>query len=160
MSANQMITQADMDTRLRDWGDGLVRIAKVHADGGDANAVATAFIKDLYAHDMGEVLFKPTLTSEVYFRLDFEGALSYFVAGNAKYPEDGGFGLKPWTAADFDNAGYLPGEESGTVMGNKVLKDSSGATTIANYSMVFRRDSTGKLRIVLHHSSLPYAAAA
>ena len=49
----------------------------------------------MYAYDNSEVLFKPTLASKKMFRSNLEGVVSYFVAGNDKYPEDNGFATGP-----------------------------------------------------------------
>ena len=79
------------------WGEGIVKIGKVFLDKGDYKAAAEEHINEFYNYQEGTVLFKPTLTSEKQFRLDFEGALSYFVGGNKNYPEDHGFAIKPWS---------------------------------------------------------------
>ncbi|MEL7338723.1 MAG: phosphoribosyl-AMP cyclohydrolase, partial [Planctomycetota bacterium] len=61
------------------WGLGIVKIGKVFLDKGDYRAAAEAHINEFYNYQSGTVLFKPTLASQRQFRLDFEGALSYFV---------------------------------------------------------------------------------
>jgi len=46
------------------------------------------------------------------------------------------------------------------VMGNKLLQTPSNDIVKANFTMGFFRDpTTGKLKINLHHSSLPYVPA-
>ena len=70
------------------WGDGIVRIAAAHAEGGDYEKVAREHIETLYAYGLSPVLFKPTLAKDVQFRSTFEEALSYFVATNNACPED------------------------------------------------------------------------
>ena len=87
------------------WGNGIVHIGKVFQDGGDYSAAAKEHIEKFYNYEAGEVLFKPTLTSQKQFRTDFEGALSYFVGGNDNYPEDGGFAIKPWSDVRWENIG-------------------------------------------------------
>ena len=61
----------------------------------------------MYAYDNSEVLFKPTLASKKMFRSNLEGAVSYFVAGNDKYPEDNGFATGPWADLEFENQAIL-----------------------------------------------------
>jgi len=165
MRSNQIATEAGMVTRaevlaaLDSWGDGLVRIANTFAQKGDHVGVAKAAIDNSYAYDAGEVLFKPTLASKVMFRKTFDSALSYFIGGNASYAEDKGFALNPWIKVEFDLAGIILGENHAITMGNKLLTDKTGKVTIANFTMCFTKDKNGKLKINLHHSSLPYNPA-
>jgi hypothetical protein len=42
-------------------------------------------------------------------------------------------------------------------MGNVMLTDSTGKVTTVDKTWGFKKDNQGKLRIVLHHSSLPFA---
>ena len=44
-------------------------------------------------------------------------------------------------------------------MGNVMLTDKKGQVTQVDKTWGFIKDNQGKLRIVLHHSSLPYAPA-
>ena len=81
MIAENSITEAQIA-----WGEGIVKIGKVFSENGDYKAAAEEHINEFYNYQEGSVLFKPTLTSEKQFRLDFEGALSYFVGGNESYP--------------------------------------------------------------------------
>ena len=100
MIADHLILEAQ-----KAWGEGIVKIGKVFLDQGDYKAAAEEHINEFYNYDEGAVLFKPTLTSQKQFRLDFEGALSYFVGGNSNYPEDHGFAIKPWSNVQWENIG-------------------------------------------------------
>jgi hypothetical protein len=117
-----------------------------------------AVIRNSYAYHKEEVLFKPTLASKVMFRKTFNSALSYFIGNDNQFPEDKGFALNPWAHVDFDIAGIKTGSNHALVMGNKLLTDKTGKTTIANFTMGFIKDEDGSLKINLHHSSLPYQA--
>ncbi|MEM1372674.1 MAG: phosphoribosyl-AMP cyclohydrolase, partial [Pseudomonadota bacterium] len=80
---------ADRVTELKKaWGEGIVKIGKVHTDGGDVKAAAKAHIEKFYAYGQEKVLFKPTLASADQFRGTFDEAMSYFIGGIN--PEDGG----------------------------------------------------------------------
>ncbi len=152
------ITESEVRQALADWGNGLVSVAQ--AAPADRPAVATNVINAAYNYEDGIVLFKPTLAAVAPFRTTFEGALSYFVGGNAAFTEDGsGFAAKGWTGVDFEVDGRIfPGEQA-LVMGNKILKVTGQPDTIAHFSMGFVRDKkTGKPMINLHHSSLPFEA--
>ena len=142
------------------WGAALVKIAKTHADGGDYKKVASDIIDAAYNYQNGAVLFKPTLTTgEQTFRMDKEGALAYFVGGNPKYKNDNGFALKGWSRYEIKNKGIILDGDVAITMGNVHLYDKNGAETIVDKTWGFKMDENGKLRIVLHHSSLPYKPA-
>ncbi|CAG45295.1 conserved hypothetical protein [Francisella tularensis subsp. tularensis FSC198] len=110
------MNRQDIDKALAKWKNGLLKISKTYREGGDYKQLAHDFIKDMYAYDNSEVLFKPTLASNKMFRGDLEGAVSYFVAGNDKYPEDNGFAIGPWADLEFENAGYIVEDNIGIVM--------------------------------------------
>jgi hypothetical protein len=157
MPSKGEVTRAEIEAALDQWGKNLVAISRAKRAGEDYKATAKAAIESTYDYQNGPVLFKPTLASERTFRTTFEGALSYFVGGNAQFPEDRGFALNPWDQVQFDLAGVILGDKHGIVMGNKLLTDVSGKITIANFTMGFVRDIHGQLKINLHHSSLPYS---
>jgi hypothetical protein len=155
-NSKNYVNRADLDAALATWGAGLVEIATARENNQDYRAVAERVIRGNYNYDQGTVLFKPTLASLTMFRGTFEGALSYFVGGNSKFAEDNGFALNPWVEVKFEIAGCHTGDDYGIVMGNKLLKDKTGKVTIANFTMGFVKNEDGKLKINLHHSSLPY----
>jgi len=108
-------------------------------------------------YGMGPVLFKPTLTvAPQTFRTTRDGALAYFVGGDRAYPNDGGFALKHWRRFQIDNAGIVVTGNSAISMGNVTLWDDKGNMTKVDKTWGYVRGGDGKLRIVLHHSSLPY----
>ncbi|MBK2028600.1 phosphoribosyl-AMP cyclohydrolase [Francisella noatunensis] len=151
------MTKQDIDNALTKWKDGLLKISRTYREGGDYKNLAHNFIKNMYAYNNSEVLFKPTLASKQMFRGDLDGAISYFVAGNDKYPEDNGFAIGPWAELEFENTGYIVEDNIGIVMGNKHLTQTDGTKVIANYTMGFKLNAKGEMQIVLHHSSLPYS---
>merc|ERR1711912_206312 len=99
--------------------------------------------------------------SDVQFRGTFDGALSYFVAKNYEnsssvISEDSGFAIKGWTAVRFENEGVILYHSKAMAMGNYFFTNSTGSETKVEYSFGYFLDSSGSLRINLHHSSLPY----
>ena len=139
------------------WGDGIVRIAAAHTKSEDFEAVAKEHVETLYAYGLTPVLFKPTLAAEVQFRSTFEQALSYFVATNNVCPEDKGFAIKGWTAVRFENVDVLTEGKTAMAMGNYFFTGPDGSETKVEYSFGYILDGEGKVRINLHHSSMPYA---
>lgn len=154
-----IIEKSEMLEALEKWRQGLLSIHHAFANNENYTAVAKKMLEDNYAFGKSEVLFKPTLASTVPFRITFDSALSYFIGGNEKYPEDRGFALLPWVSVEFEIAGVITGENQGILMGNKILKHLNGNTTIANFTMGFNKNKEGELKINLHHSSLPYTPA-
>ena len=100
-------------------------------------------------------MFKPTLAAVEQFRPDFESALSYFVASNNACPEDKGFAIKGWTKVRFENSDVILSDDSATAMGNYFFTTPEGDEVKVEYTFGYITDSEGKLRINLHHSSMP-----
>lgn len=139
------------------WGKGLVKISETHASGGDYRATASEIIDAAYNYQNGAVLFKPTLTTgDQTFRLDKEGAMAYFVGGNDKFKDDSGFALKGWRRFEIKNKGIILDGDVAISMGNVHLFDKDGKETIVDKTWGWKLDDNGRLRIILHHSSLPY----
>ena len=109
----------------------------------------------MYAYDIGPVLFKPTFASKKQFRPTFEGALSYFVGGNSTFPEDKGFAIKGWKEVRFENEDIIINGTTSMVMGNYFFTASEDNEVKVEFSFGYIVDSSGKLRIHLHHSSMP-----
>lgn len=159
---NNNITEAEVRAAQEAWGKALIQISQDHRTGGveKATATANAVLDAAYGYNMGPVLFKPTLTTgDQVFRTTREGALAYFVGGNKSYPNDGGFALKGWEKYDFKNAAVYINGDVALTMGNVYLTDRDGNVTKVDKTWAFKKDDKGALRIVLHHSSLPYAPA-
>lgn len=151
------ISKEQIVTAQKAWGDGIVRIAAAHAQGGDYEQVARDHIETLYAYGLSPVLFKPTLAKDVQFRSTFEGALSYFVATNNACPEDKGFAIKGWTKVRFENVDIIIDGGMAMAMGNYFFTAPDGNEQKVEYSFGYIVDAEGTLRIALHHSSLPFA---
>jgi hypothetical protein len=154
------ITSAEVEAAQQAWGNALVAISTEADTRGQAAArqMAEQVLDSAYGYGMGPVLFKPTLTlAPQTFRTTREGALAYFVGGNTAYPNDSGFALKHWRKFQIDNAGIVVTGNSAISMGNVTLWDSKGAMVRVDKTWGYVRGGDGKLRIVLHHSSLPYS---
>ena len=156
------IAEDEVNAAQRAWCDTVVRIGAVHAEGGNARAVASALIDELYDYADGTVFFKPTLAfGKNAFRSTKQGALSYFVGGDADFPEDTGFALKQWVKVWYDNNAAENGiqihGELAITMGNVFLRNAAGEELMVDKTFVFRRCSDGKLRLCVHKSALPYS---
>lgn len=147
-------------TQARDaWGAALIDIANAYQTGGIAQArpVALDVLDRLYGFELGPVLFKPTLSrGRQTFRPTKDGALSYFVGHDDSYPQDGGFGIKPWRSFRSETSAVFIDGRVGLWMGWVSLTDDSGDTFTVDKSFGYQQGADGSLKIVLHHSSLPY----
>ena len=139
------------------WANGIVEIGKTKNDFDESSSVTSKFINQLYDFQNGNVQFKPTKASENQFRNDFDSALSYFIGNNPNFSEDSGFALKPWVNVEFKNESINIYGDIGIAMGNYFFTDQNGAKTKVEYSFVYKRVGDS-LKIVLHHSSLPYSS--
>lgn len=157
---NTSITETEVLAAQKAWGEALVNISTTYDQEGIAAAktLADKVIDELYAYQSGLVLFKPTLTTgDQTFRTTHQGALSYFVGGDSSFPKDTGFALKGWRKVEIRNAGIFIIGNTVTTMGNVSITDKTGKVTTVDKTWQFIRGGDGKLRIILHHSSLPYS---
>lgn len=156
---NPNITEAEVKAAQDGWGKALIQISDDYASGGIAKAKATAnrVIDAAYGYNLGVVLFKPTLTHGAQtFRTTKAGALAYFVGDDRSFPSDKGFALGGWKKYEYRNAGIFINGDLAITMGNVILTDKDGKVTTVDKTWGFKKDSQGQLRIVLHHSSLPF----
>ena len=159
---NQAITEAEVLSAQKAWCQALVDISTTHVRDGHpaAKALAEKVIDAAYGYQMGAVLFKPTLTvNPQTFRTTRAGALAYFVGGDTAFPKDTGFALKGWTKCDVDNAAMFIAGDSATTMGKVHITGKDGKVTTVDKTWKFVKDDAGRLRIVVHHSSLEHVAA-
>lgn len=158
---NANVSEAEVIAAQAAWCDALVAISREGATKGQAAArdLAGQVIDAAYGYNLGPVLFKPTLTEAPQtFRTTRAGALAYFVGGDPAFAKDTGFALKGWTACKAENAAIHINGDVATTMGNVMITGKDGKVTTVDKTWTFKKTDDGKLRIVLHHSSLPYVA--
>merc|ERR1712066_99149 len=149
------------------WKAAILSISKeylANPKGEKYKDVAKQAAGELYGYGMGEVLFKPTKAKETPFRVSAEGALSYFIGYDAIKPagftEDKGFAInggKGWTAVKFENSQISCYGDLALAQGEYFFTDFDGKTAKVEYSFGYKKTPEGKLKIVLHHSSIPYS---
>ena len=161
--AQNIITYDEVNAAQQAWCNALVKIGQIKEEGGDYKAFAEQVLSDAYNYDNGKVFFKPTLAyGNQTFRNDKKGALAYFVGGDADYPNDKGFALKPWVKARYDNAGeknegiQIYGSVAIT-MGNVWVTAKDGSEVMVDKTWVFKKGKDGKLKIIVHKSALPFS---
>lgn len=161
VNAAAQISESDVLAAQQNWGNAVVMLSEHYAEGGidKARDSAKVVIDSAYGYGMMPVLFKPTLAAiPQNIRTTAEGALAYFVGHDENFPEDSGFGIKGWTKVEFENAAIHFAGPIALTMGNVHFTDQEGAVTTVDKSFGYQLDDEGNLRIVLHHSSLPFGS--
>eukprot|EP00438_Fugacium_kawagutii_P033101 Skav229614 [mRNA] locus=scaffold510:314724:316013:- [translate_table: standard] len=124
---------------------------------------------ELYGYGHGNVLFKPTKAKDVQFRPEASQAMSYFVGAKAVkqadgIAEDGGFAInggKGWQDVVFENHQVELNGNVAIAMGNYYFTSAAdGSKTKVEYTFGYKKCQDGKVRIFLHHSSVPFNAEA
>ncbi|MFN7899523.1 MAG: phosphoribosyl-AMP cyclohydrolase [Synechococcaceae cyanobacterium] len=159
MRMDSNISEQQVLNAQQGWCNALLSISKAYATGGFALAetTATQVLDQAYAYQYGAVAFKPTLTQQPQtFRGTKAGALAYFVGGNPSYPNDKGFAIKPWQKCAIRNQVVQLHGNLAITMGNVDLTDRNGKVTTVDKTWAFMKEPDGEIRIVLHHSSLPF----
>jgi len=161
---NNPVTMGEVETAQQDWADAIVRISNTHLSGGDVKAVAEDVADKLYGYGRTNVLFKPTKAAEHPFRPTGTGALSYFVGGDkipGGYDEDKGFALGPdgvgWKAVTLGNHQVEFNGATAQAMGEYFFTSAAdNSVSKVEYTFGYKRNPDCKIRIYLHHSSVPY----
>ena len=155
------INENDLANARSAWGESMIEISQAYEKKGieQATVVANKMLDNLYGFEFGAVLFKPTLSGgNQTFRSDKEGALSYFVGNNPKYPLDSGFGIKDWLEVKSETSSVLIDQNIAMWMGWVTFINKDGTSIKVDKSWGYKKNESGNLKIVLHHSSLPYKA--
>ena len=160
------ITLNEVLAAQKGWCAGLLAINKAYQKGGydAAKSVAVDVIDGAYAYQFGPVAFKPTYTrGESTFRQDRAGAIAYFVGPDPsikRFGKDQGFATyRNWTSCKIvDDVVQLFGQTANT-MGYIEIVDAKGGVARPEKTWTFWKPKHGgNIRIVLHHSSVPFDA--
>ncbi|EIM76457.1 hypothetical protein A3SI_09657 [Nitritalea halalkaliphila LW7] len=150
------MTKEEILAALELWGNAVVEIGKAKGNHEEATARAKNALDTLYGYPEGEVLFKPTKCKDIQFRNTYEGALAYFVGRNPDFPEDHGFAVNPWLAVRFEDLKFSIIGEQGLVQGNYFFTPPMGPEVKVEFTFGFFKNAEGKIKINLHHSSVPF----
>ena len=152
-----MITKQDVENAQKLWGAGVVKIGSLKEKRIECETFCKDFLDQLYAFELGNVLFKPTKCALEQFRPTKSEALSYFISGDdRKCEEDKGFAIQPWTKVRFENSGGLILEDNRAIaMGNYFFTDLDGNEAKVEFTFGYKLID-GELKIDLHHSSFPF----
>jgi hypothetical protein len=159
------ITLDEVLAAQKGWCSAVLAISDAYQKGGfrSAKAKAESVIDTAYGFQFGPVAFKPTYAiGDGSFRQDRAGALAYFVGPDPTiklFGKDQGFATyRHWTSCDVvDDVVQLFGQTANT-MGFVKLVDAKGGVARPEKTWTFWKTKAGSIRIVLHHSSLPFDA--
>ncbi len=150
------ITREEINEAQYKWANNVIELGKLIKSPSALVQKAEEFLDNLYSFSEGQVLFKPTRASAHPFRLTRESALSYFIGGNSSFSEDTGFVLRPWKSVQFDNAGIYCNGATAMAMGHYTFTSMEEESLLAEYTFGYVQNENSHLRIVLHHSSIPF----
>jgi hypothetical protein len=146
--------EEDIINIQKEWALGIVKMGKLSNDRDSLESFTSDFLDKIYDFD-NQVLFKPTKAANEQFRNTKGSAYSYFIAGDDKEcQEDNGFALSNWTEILFDNSNIIINEDIAIAMGNYTFKNEASKIKV-EYSFVYKNYGN-EIKIILHHSSLPY----
>lgn len=118
-----------------------------------AEAVVEGDVEAVMALYSATAVLNPTLSP--YIRQGKAQIRPYF-EGGGEY-DDAGFLKQGIVKVDFIENRWQDLGEAGVLIGKYKFTRSSGEPVSADYTFVFRKDERGVVRIVVHHSSLPFA---
>eukprot|EP00954_Amorphochlora_amoebiformis_P000513 40522-Amorphochlora_amoeboformis.AAC.1 len=161
----KVITKEEVLAAQDAWANAIKTISRTYLNDGDYMKAAADAAGELYGYGKSKVLFKPTKAAEFPFRPTGEEAMSYFVGGDVTggYKEDAGFAInggKGWRDVKFTNHEIDLNGDTAVAMGSYVFTcATTGKESKVEYTFGYKRNNDGKVRIFLHHSSVPYTEA-
>ena len=158
------VTKKEVLQVQKNWANAIVKISAAHKAGGDYIGEAAKAAGELYAYGHSDVLFKPTKARKVQFRPTAGEAMSYFVGGKVVdkgYDEDKGFAInggKGHKKCVYKNHNVVIKNGVGIAMGTYDFTcATTGKVDSIEYTFGYMRcPEDKKVRIFLHHSSVPY----
>lgn len=162
----ETISVSEVKRAQEAWCDALVSISKAHDQGGFSKSqpLAGDVIDAAYGYQFGPVAFKPTWAKgDTTFRETREGALSYFVGGDPAYADSGfaigtpGSNRSPWVKCVPEIFVIQTFGNTANAMGWVHVEAADGTKSKVDKTFGYVRDDDGALRIVVHHSSTPFA---
>ena len=146
--------EEDIINIQKEWASGIVKMGELSNDRDSLESFTSDFLDKIYDFN-NQVLFKPTKAANEQFRNSKGSAYSYFIAGDDREcQEDNGFALSNWTEILFDNSNIIINEDIAIAMGNYTFKNEAIKIKV-EYSFVYKNYGD-EIKIILHHSSLPY----
>lgn len=163
----ETIKLGEVEAAQEAWRDALVAISQAHAKGGldQSKPLAGQVIDGAYGYKYGPVAFKPTWANvETTYRKTRAGAVSYFFGDNADF-DDLGFAIgtqltkcSHWVICRPEIAVIQIFGNIANAMGWVHIEAADETRSKVNKTFGYVRDDDGALRIVVHHSTIPFLA--
>ena len=153
-----MITKEQVIKAQNQWAKTIIKLSSIKENNA-CKELTIEFLDELYYFEIGPVLFKPTMAKFQQFRNTKEMALSYFIGvEDSVCDEDEGF-VKKTNRMDikFENNNLILENTRAIAMGNYYFQDNNGNIIKVEYTFGYQLVND-KLKIDLHHSSLPYSS--
>jgi len=161
--ANDISLRDVLDAQAN-WANTIKTISSIYLSGGNYIGAASHAEDELYGYGHANVLFKPTKAAKYPFRPTVETAISYLIvasAGQGSYNKDVGFafkGVKGGSNVVFQNRRVEVCGRTAIATGSYFFTSAADASeTEVEYTFGYRKNEDGKVRIFLHHSSVPYS---
>ncbi|CAE7709102.1 Pol [Symbiodinium sp. CCMP2592] len=164
---SSQLSEQDVKVAQAAWANAIKSISTTYLNGGDYVAAAAEADGELYGYGHTDVLFKPTKAADAPFRPTAVEATSYFVGHEAVekgYAEDAGFAInggKGWSNVVFENHQIDVTGNTALAMGTYFFTSAAdGSKTkveYVEYTFGNKKNADGKVRIFLHHSSVPFS---
>lgn len=155
LGVTERITESEIKRFQSEWALSFIGISNAKKNDGNFKGAAQRHVQNLYGFDEGKVLYKPYNTMDKSFRTTEEGAISYLIGDNKSFPEDQGFALEAWKNVRFENIGIINDSSIAIAMGTLYFEHDNGSETRKNYTLCFKRNAEGKLKIIAQKSSFP-----
>ena len=141
----------------KEWSKYILDIGEAFRNGKDYKKLGEELLDKLYSFDNNnKISFKPTMPGKKNFRFLKKDVLSYFIGSKDQSNNDSGFALKGWKKIIFDNYNLKQINNIVLAMGAYFFQDSSNKTIEVEYTFAYLIEDSDNLKIILHHSSIPY----
>ena len=154
------LSDKDLEKKITEvqkkWANSVIDIGKAYLSKKDYFFLTNKFLDELYLFNEGKVLFKPTKAYRKQFRSSKREFISYFIGHNKVSDEDQGFALEPWKHIYFENFNTIYFERILIAMGNYFFTNYKNEKVKVEYTFGYKLQKENVLKIILHHSSMPY----
>lgn len=165
MTDQSLITDHHINHAQAQWSQALVHMGECYqSQPQQLPNVADQLLNELYDFS-ADIAFKPTFAVAPHqLRTDRLGTLSYFIGAalsGSTITTDHGFALKPWSKVTFAESMRMIRKECAISSGCYSFYSSAEATPrVVEYTFVYHiSPQYSGLKIIAHHSSLPYDQA-
>ena len=149
---------SQVESAQKKWSEYILQIGNAYRKNEDFQEVTNSMLKELYKFSDDGIIFKPTLANKINFRFQLDEVISYFLGNNKDFPEDKGFAIKEWTRIYFHNSKIKQVGNLTISVGLYYFVDQNDTELEVEYTFIYEKIENEGLKIILHHSSIPFSA--